>query len=79
MSKDFILNYAKGEASNPAYLIVFSIGQEGIVIHSCVVISGQTESILIKKIYEEQSIDVSEKEVIEAAEKYMMQTHPANY
>ncbi|MDR1633273.1 MAG: hypothetical protein LBR97_10475 [Dysgonamonadaceae bacterium] len=71
MSRDFILDYAKGEASNPAYLIVYSVDGNKVVIRSCGVISGQKESVLIRKTYNDKETDVPESEVMQAAKKYM--------
>jgi hypothetical protein len=67
MNKEFILSYAKGEKYNPAYCIVYSVESTGkVLIHSCSTISGQNESVFIRKTYHDQEIEVSEKEVIHA-------------
>jgi hypothetical protein len=61
MSKDFILNYAKGISNAPAYLVVYSTRDGAIVIHSCTILSGQRESVLIRKEYDNTECIVSDK------------------
>jgi hypothetical protein len=71
MSREFIMNYAKGEVTEPAIAAVYSVDGNRIVIRSCGVISGQKESILIRVRFNRQETDVPESEVMKAAKKYM--------
>jgi hypothetical protein len=72
MSRDFILNYAKGISNAPAYMVVYSTRDGAIVIHSCVILSGQKESVLIGKNYDDtERINVPDSDVLKAAMKYM--------
>jgi hypothetical protein len=70
MSRDFILNYAKGDSTEPSYLVVYSETECDIVIHSCVIIENE-KSVLIRKAYERKERIASEKEVLQAATRYM--------
>jgi hypothetical protein len=70
MSRNFILNYAKGDSMEPSYLVVYSETECNIVIHSCVMIEGE-KSVLIRKTYECKERIASEKEVLQAATRYM--------
>ena len=71
MSKDLLMQYAKGGDMSPHFYIVFEVKEGKVIIHSCEKLKNGTNDILFRLVLTDDGRDVPEDDIDEAVKEYI--------